>query len=112
MIDERAIEQMKPTAFLINTARGPLVNEPDLLDALKNKRLAGAGLDVFDQEPPGKHPLFALDNVVITPHAAGVDLQSRDDMARSCAEAIVALSKGDWPAEKIVNPEVKTKFRW
>lgn len=112
MINKSTIAKMKPTAFLINTSRGPLVNEADLLTALQNKQLAGAGLDVFDQEPPGQHPLFALDQVVVTPHAAGVDLQSRDDMARSCAEAIVALSQGQWPTEKIVNPEVKAKFKW
>jgi phosphoglycerate dehydrogenase-like enzyme len=53
-----------------------------------------------------------LDNVVVTPHAAGVDLQSRDDMALSAAQAIISLSRGEWPAEKVVNPEVKAKFRW
>ena len=103
---------MKPTAFIINTARGALINEADLVAALKSKKIAGAGIDVFEQEPPGDHPLFKLDNVVITPHAAGVDLQSRDDMALSAAEAIVSLSKGEWPAEKIVNPEVRARFKW
>jgi phosphoglycerate dehydrogenase-like enzyme len=53
-----------------------------------------------------------LDNVVLTPHAAGVDLQSRDDMALSAAQAIVALSRGGWPEEKIVNPEARARFRW
>jgi len=103
---------MKPSAFLINTARGALVNEPDLIDALQNKKIAGAGLDVFEEEPPGDLPFFHMSNVVVTPHAAGVDLQSRDDMALSAAQAIVSLSKGEWPAEKVVNPEVKSKFRW
>ncbi len=88
------------------------MNETDLVAALKKKKIAGAGIDVFEQEPPGDHPLFKLDNVVITPHAAGVDLQSRDDMALSAAEAIVSLSQGEWPAEKIVNPEVRAKFKW
>jgi D-3-phosphoglycerate dehydrogenase / 2-oxoglutarate reductase len=113
MINRQTLALMKPTAFLINTARGGLVNEADLADALKSKRLAGAGIDVFEQEPPVKnHAFFGLDNVVLTPHAAGVDLQSRDDMALSAANAIVALSKGEWPAEQIVNPEVQAKFRW
>jgi phosphoglycerate dehydrogenase-like enzyme len=112
IINRQTLAMMKPTAFLINTARGALVNESDLVAALKNKKIAGAGIDVFEQEPPGDHPLFKLDNVVITPHAAGVDLQSRDDMALSAAEAIVSLSKGEWPAEKIVNPDVRAKFRW
>jgi phosphoglycerate dehydrogenase-like enzyme len=103
---------MKPTAFLINTSRGAVVCEGDLYEALKARRIAGAGLDVFDEEPPGKLPLFELDNVVLTPHAAGVDLRSRDDMAKSAAEAIVSLYKGEWPAEKVVNPAVRETFRW
>ena len=84
----------------------------DLLEALRNKRLAVVGLDVFEQEPPGKHPLFELDNVLLTPHAGGADVQSRDDMALSAAQAIVSLSRGEWPAEKVVNPEVRAKYRW
>ena len=112
MINRETLALMKPTAFLINTARGGLVNENDLVEALRNKRIAGAALDVFEQEPPAKdHLLFGFDNVVLTPHAAGVDLQSRDEMALSAARAIVALSKGEWPAEQIVNPEVRAKFR-
>jgi phosphoglycerate dehydrogenase-like enzyme len=113
LINHRTLALMKPTAFLINTARGGLVNEGDLAEALRTKRLAGAAIDVFEQEPPAKnHAFFAFDNIVLTPHAAGVDLQSRDDMALSAAQAIVALSKGDWPAEQLVNPEVRAKFRW
>jgi len=112
LISKKTLALMKPTAFLINTARGAVVNEADLLDALRNKRIAGAGLDVFEQEPPGKHPLFELDNVLLTPHAAGTDVQSRDDMALSAARAIVSLSRGEWPAEKVVNPEVRERFRW
>jgi phosphoglycerate dehydrogenase-like enzyme len=103
---------MKPTAFFINTARGGLVCEADLIEALKTTRIAGAGLDVFEDEPPPPSALFELDNVVLTPHAAGVDLQSRDDMAESAARAIVDVSKGQWPAEKIVNPEVRARFKW
>jgi D-3-phosphoglycerate dehydrogenase / 2-oxoglutarate reductase len=112
LINRRTLALMKPTAFLVNTARGALVCEADLYDALKNGRLAGAGLDVFEQEPPGKIPLFELDNVLLTPHGAGTDLKSRDDMALSAAEAIVSLSRGEWPAEKIVNPGVRPAFRW
>jgi len=113
IINRTSLAAMKPTAFLLNTARGPLINEPDLAEALAAKTIAGAGLDVFEQEPPAKdHPLFKFENVVITPHAAGVDWKSRDDMAASAAEAIVALSRGEWPAEKIVNPETRGKFKW
>ena len=112
VINRRTLALMKPTAFLVNTARGALVCEADLLEALRGGRLAGAGLDVFEEEPPGKNPLFELDNVVLTPHAAGTDVKSRDDMALSAAQAIVSVSRGEWPAEKVVNPEVKTSFRW
>jgi phosphoglycerate dehydrogenase-like enzyme len=112
LINQKTIELMKPSAFLINTARGAVVNETDLYEALKSKRLAGAGLDVFDQEPPGANPLLTLDNVLITAHTAGVDTQSRDDMALVAAQVIARCSRGEWPAECVVNPEVKGKFKW
>lgn len=110
LINKNTLALMKPTAYLINTARGGLVCEADLIEALRSKKLAGAGLDVFEQEPPGESPLFSMDNVIVTPHAAGVDLQSRDDMALSAATSIVKLFKGDWPAETVVNKEVKARF--
>jgi phosphoglycerate dehydrogenase-like enzyme len=113
LINQRTLSLMKPTAFLINTARGGLIREPDLAKALQTRQIAGAALDVFEQEPPpADHPFFKLDNVIFTPHAAGVDLQSRDDMAMSAAQAIISLSRGEWPAEKVVNPEVQKIFRW
>jgi phosphoglycerate dehydrogenase-like enzyme len=112
LINKKTLALMKPTAFLINTARGGLVCEADLYEALKAKRIAGAALDVFEQEPPGKIPLLELDNVVVTPHAAGVDLQSRDDMALSAATSIVKLHANDWPADTVVNPDVRAKFKW
>lgn len=106
-VNARTLGLMKPTAYLINTARGGVVCEPDLYDALKNRRIAGAGLDVFENEPPGDNPLLALDNVVMTAHTAGVDLKSRDDMARAAGEAIARLIRGDWPADWVVNPAVR-----
>ena len=113
LINAERLRLMKPTAFLINTARGAVVDEPALYEALREKRIAGAGLDVFEEEPPlPGNPLLRLDNVVMTAHTAGVDLQSRDDMARKAAECIAALSRGEWPAECIVNPEVRERFRW
>ena len=112
LVNKAAFAKMKPTAYIINTARGALISEADLVDALEQKKIAGAGIDVFEEEPPRDCALFRMANVVVTPHAAGVDLQSRDDMALSAAEAIVSLSKGEWPAEKVVNPEVKATFRW
>jgi D-3-phosphoglycerate dehydrogenase / 2-oxoglutarate reductase len=113
LINARTLALMKPTAYLINTSRGGLVNETDLLRVLKEHRIAGAALDVFEQEPPpANHPFFGLDNVILTAHTAGVDLRSRDDMALSAAQAIVDLSQGKWPAEKIVNPQVRSTFNW
>jgi len=71
VINRHSLAQMKPTAVLINTARGELINDADLVEALKNEQLFGAGIDVFIQEPPPvDHPFFALDNVVMTPHSA------------------------------------------
>lgn len=113
LVNKQTLAQMKPTAFLINTARGGHVCEADLVEALTSGKLAGAGLDVFEQEPPlASNPLFDLPNVVLTPHAAGVDTRSRDDMARSAAEAIVSLYRGEWPTEKVVNTEVQSVFHW
>jgi D-3-phosphoglycerate dehydrogenase/(S)-sulfolactate dehydrogenase len=110
LINRHTLSQMRPTAFLINTARGGLVNEVDLIEALKTGRLAGAGLDVFEDEPPPLSPLFRMDNVVVTPHAAGGDWLSRDEMAFMAAESIVLLNRGEWPAERVVNPQVHAKW--
>jgi phosphoglycerate dehydrogenase-like enzyme len=110
MIRRETLAWMKPTAIVINTSRGGVVHEADLYEALKAKRIAGAGLDVFEKEPPGANPLFTLDNVILTAHTAGVDRKSREDMARVPAQAIVKLLAGEWPEEWIVNPSVKERF--
>lgn len=112
IVNAQSLAKMKKTSFLINTARGALIDEAALAAALRAGDIAGAGLDVFEVEPPGDSPLLKLPNVVFTPHMAGVDLQSRDDMAMSAAQAIISLSRGEWPAEKIVNPKVQARFRW
>lgn len=113
LINARTLALMKPTAYLVNTARGAIIEEKALVEALRNEKLAGAGLDVFEDEPPASdHPLLKLDNVVFTAHTAGVDTQSRDEMALKAAECIAKLSQGEWPAECIVNPEVRGKFKW
>ncbi len=111
LINKDSLKLMKSTAFLVNTARGGLVCEADLYEALKNGTIAGAGLDVLEHEPPGMIPLFELDNTVFAPHTAGMDVQSRDDMALSAAQAIVDLTQGKWPSEKIVNSDVRDKFK-
>jgi D-3-phosphoglycerate dehydrogenase / 2-oxoglutarate reductase len=112
MINKKTLGLMKKTAFLVNTARGGLVNEHDLAEALRAGTIAGAALDVFEREPPIDSPLPALDNVLLTPHEAGTDRKSLQDMAMSASQAVVDLSRGKWPAEKIVNPTVKEKFHW
>ncbi|NBO91063.1 MAG: hydroxyacid dehydrogenase [Planctomycetia bacterium] len=112
-INARTLGLMKQTAFLLNTARGAVIDESALIEVLKAKKIAGAGLDVFEEEPPSPdNPLLKMDNVVLTPHAAGTDYRSRDDMAHSAAEAIVSLYKGEWPTEKVVNSAVKSTYRW
>jgi D-3-phosphoglycerate dehydrogenase len=111
LIRAETLRLMKPTAFLINTARGGLVCERDLLAALQSGQIRGAGLDVFEKEPPGDNPLFHLPNVVVTPHMAGVDTRSLREMADMAAETIVRLFRGDWPDDgRIVNPEVRPHF--
>ncbi len=107
LIGRELIGRMKPTAYLINTARGPVVDEAALCEALSNKRIAGAGLDVYVDEPPVGCPLLALDNVVLTAHTAGVDAKSGEDMSLLAAQTIVRYLRGEWPRGVVVNPEVR-----
>jgi D-3-phosphoglycerate dehydrogenase len=101
------LAQMKPSAFLINTARGVLIDEKALYDALKNHRIAGAGLDVFRQEPPVGSPLLGLDNVVLLPHSSGMDDTGEAAMANKCIDSILAFYNGEHPgAEYVLNPQV------
>jgi phosphoglycerate dehydrogenase-like enzyme len=113
LINKQTLALMKPNAVLLNTSRGGLVNEPDLAEALRSKRIAAAALDVYQEEPlPKDHPFLRLENVVLTPHTAGTDWQSRMDMAVMAAQSVVALSKREWPAGQIANPEVRANFSW
>ncbi len=104
-INERTIALMKPSAFLINTARGDIVNEPDLIKALQEKRIAGAALDALAQEPPGDHPFIHMDNVIVTPHIAGHSVEANYTVAMSAARSVIQVLKGGKP-EYIANPEV------
>jgi glyoxylate reductase len=105
LIDERALELMKPSAYLINSARGPVVDEAALVRALKANRISGAGLDVFEEEPQLAPGLAELDNVVIAPHIASATKETRGAMARIAAENVIAALEGRKPPA-IVNPEV------
>jgi len=96
--------RMKRTAFLINTSRGPVVNEGDLAEALESGKIAGAALDVFEKEP-AIHPGLRRSNVVLAPHIASASLETRTKMAVMAAENVVALLQGQRPAN-ILNPEV------
>lgn len=97
---------MKPTAFIVNTSRGGIINEDDLCVVLKEKRIAGAAIDVFSQEPPPvNHPLFQLNNVIVTPHMAAMTDGALERMARDVATGVISVLRGEKP-EFLVNPDV------
>ena len=106
MIGARQFALMRPTALFITTSRGLIHDEEALADALRNKKLAGAGLDVWAKEPPPTdHPLLQLDNVLVSPHMAGVTKEARINMGRIAAEQLIDALDGK-PPPRIVNPEV------
>jgi phosphoglycerate dehydrogenase-like enzyme/quinol monooxygenase YgiN len=111
LIDARRLALMRPTAGLINTARGGLVDEPALIEALRAGRIGGAALDVFAVEPLAKDsPLRELDNVVLTPHVAGTSQSAVEAMARRCVETILEIGRGETPDGGLVlNPEVLSR---
>jgi D-3-phosphoglycerate dehydrogenase len=96
--------RMKPTAYLVNTARGPIIDETALAQALDAKQLAGAGLDVLSQEPPNGSPLFGRDNVILTPHTSFYSVESLVDLQVKAADEIVRVFNGEMPRNP-VNPE-------
>ena len=97
--------RMKPTAYLINTARGPIVDETALAHALDQKQLAGAALDVMEQEPPAGSPLFGRENVILTPHTSFYSEESLIDLQTKAAEEVLRVLTGK-PVRNPVNPEV------
>ena len=106
LIGARAFGLMRASAYLINCARGPIVDEPALYAALRNGSIAGAGLDVMESaSPPADHPMFALDNVIITPHVAFLSQQSVLELEVRTAKATVDVLQGRMP-EFLVNPAV------
>ncbi len=105
LISEQELSMMKPDSYLINTSRGPVVDEAALVAALKDGNIAGAGLDVFEREPQVEKGLLKLDNVVLLPHLGSASVATRTKMATMAVENLLAALKGERPPN-VVNPEV------
>ncbi|HHY28899.1 MAG TPA: NAD(P)-binding domain-containing protein [Desulfitobacterium dehalogenans] len=110
MIGAKELEAMKPSAYLINTARGALVDEKALLKALENKTIAGAALDVYELEPQITEGLQKLDQVVLTPHIGNATVETRDAMAAIAAENIIAVLKGKTPLTCVNTNHLKNRI--
>ena len=96
MINKETLSLMKPSAFIINTARGALIDEKALIEALKNGTIAGAGLDVQENEPPEKNnPLYIMDNVILTPHMGWKGLETRKRLVSILADNIKKFIEGN-----------------
>ncbi len=107
MFNAARLAKLKKGAFIVNTARGGIINEPDLHAALTNGHIAGAGLDVFEAEPtPADNPLLKLDNVISSPHMAGVTTEAVAAMAVATARNILSVLDGKPNKENTINPEV------
>lgn len=107
MIGAKRLARMKPTAFLVNTARGGIVDEAALHAALVSGKLAGAGLDVFEREPPpADHPLFKLASVITAPHVAGVTRESVERMGQQAARNVLSVFDGAPIRDNVINPQV------
>lgn len=106
LIGEREFGLMKPSAYVINTARGPIIDEQAMIKALQDGRIAGAGLDVLEKEPPlPENPLLQMENVIITPHCAGISDRGTYNVKKKAMENVVRVLTGRWP-ESVVNPAV------
>lgn len=113
LMDAERFAQMKKGAVFINTARGLLVDETALVAALRSGHLRGAGLDVFEIEPlPLESELITLPNVLLAPHLAGADNESRNDTLTMSADTLIQLASGEWPADRIVNLKGVTGWKW
>jgi D-3-phosphoglycerate dehydrogenase len=107
MFDAKRLGLMKPTAVIVNTARGGIVNEKALFDVLAAGKISGAGVDVFEKEPaPVDHPLLKLENVVVAPHLAGVTQESMGRMGAAAVRNTLSVLDGTPNKENAVNPEV------
>ncbi len=111
MIGENELKLMKKTAFIINTARGAIIDEKALIKALKEGWIAGAALDVFEEEPPNPdNPLLKMDNVLVTPHFASCTFEAYQREAIMAAEEVLRVLKGE-PPKFIANPEVSRRAK-
>ena len=110
LIGKDELRKMKRTAILVNTSRGPVVNETDLAEALANNEITGAGLDVYEQEPRIHPALLALDNVVLAPHIGSASVETRTKMGVMAAENLLAALRGEIP-DNLVNPEALDRRR-
>ncbi len=108
MFNAEVFKKMKPSAYFVNAARGKLVDEPALCEALKSGVIKGAGLDVYENEPVVFEGLLSLDNVVLTPHIASLTMRSRIAMCNEALEGLIAVIKGEIP-HNVINPEVLKK---
>ena len=97
LINAEMLENMKPTAYIINCARGGIIDEDALYDVLKDKKIAGAALDVFEKEPPVDNPLFSLENLVATPHLGASTIEGQIRAGTVCAEQVIKTLKGETP---------------
>ena len=112
LVNAERLALMKPTAFVINTARGPIVDEAALIEALRNRTIAGAGLDVFEQEPSATdNPLYAMENVILTPHSLCWTDQCFANIGAADIRAVESLMDGDHP-EGIVNRGIVDNLEW
>jgi D-3-phosphoglycerate dehydrogenase len=111
MMGAAQFARMKPEAYFISTARGFIHDEEALAEALRKKQIAGAGLDVWEDEPPPHdHPLMAFDNVIVSPHIAGSTIEARENMGRIAAEQALEILDGKKPP-RLINPEVWPAYR-
>ena len=110
MIGERFFKSMKPTAYVINTCRGLVVDEQALISALQDGEVAGAAIDAFEQEPtPADNPLLKMNNVIVTPHSGGSSSRDRAAAYSRLGQEAARILKGTWPMS-LVNPEVRSNI--
>ncbi|MEK7827323.1 MAG: NAD(P)-dependent oxidoreductase, partial [Thermodesulfobacteriota bacterium] len=109
LIGDKELHLMKPSAYIINTSRGSVVDEPALIRVLQDKRIAGAGIDVFEKDPiDPDNPLLKMDNVIVTPHSAFYCDASFKRLRISVGQEAVRVAQGRWP-KNVVNKDVKPK---